>query len=65
MHNNADFREGVCLLEQNQSLPQGDVCLMILNNFERIVWPCADDVSFKCLPYQLVGCLMDNQGGNG
>ena len=27
--------------------------LVTLDNFERIVWPCADDVSFKCLPYQL------------
>ena len=27
--------------------------LVTLDNFERIVWPRADDVSFKCLPYQL------------
>ena len=39
MHDNADSREGVFLLDQNQSLPPGDACLMILNNFDRIVWP--------------------------
>ena len=37
MHDNADFRGGVFLLDQNQWLPSGDVVLMILNNFERIV----------------------------
>ena len=26
---------------------------MSLDNFERIAWPRAGDVSFKCLPYQL------------
>ena len=53
------------LLDQDQSSSSGDVCLVILNNFVRIVRSRTDDVSFKCLPYQLVGCLLDNQGGNG
>lgn len=29
------------------------VLLVTLDNFVLIAWPCAGDVSFKCLPYQL------------
>ena len=29
------------------------VLLVTLNNFVRIAWPRAGDVSFKCMPYQL------------
>lgn len=29
------------------------VNLMTLDNFERIAWPRAGDVSFECVPYQL------------
>ena len=29
------------------------VPLVTLDNFVLIAWPCAGDVSFKCLPYQL------------
>jgi hypothetical protein len=39
------------LLDQNQ--PASAVSLVTLNNFELIVWPCAEDVSFKGVPYQL------------
>ncbi len=38
------------LLEQNQ--PASAVGLMTLDNFSDRM-PCASDVSFKCLPYQL------------
>ena len=31
----------------------GTVILVTLDNFVPIAWPCAGDVSFKCLPYQL------------
>ena len=33
-------------------VPRG-VLLVTLNNFTLIAWPCAGDVSFKCMPYQL------------
>ena len=50
----SDLREGALLLDQNQSgSPRGPVSLVTLDNFERIAWPRAGDVSFKCLPYQL------------
>ena len=37
----------------------GPVPLVTLDNFGLIAWPCAGDVSFKCLRYQLsmVGVL--------
>ena len=39
------------LLDQNQTASA--VKLVTLNNFGLIVWPCADDVSFEGVPYQL------------
>ena len=30
-----------------------EVLLVILNNFGLIAWPCAGDVSFQGVPYQL------------
>ena len=41
----------VLLLDQNQSASA--VLLVTLNNFGLIVWPCADDISFEGVPYQL------------
>ena len=39
------------LLDQNQTASA--VSLVTLNKFGLIVWPCADDVSFEGVPYQL------------
>jgi hypothetical protein len=39
MQDNADLREGVFLLDQDQSLLSGDESLVILNNFVRIAGP--------------------------
>ena len=33
-------------------VPRG-VLLVTLNNVTLIAWPCAGDVSFKCMPHQL------------
>ena len=65
MHCNTDLPGGVILLAQNQSLLSGDETLVTQSNFVQIAWLLAGDASFKCLPYQLVGWLNANQGGNG
>jgi hypothetical protein len=53
-HSSALFTEGrALLLDQDQHGLSGPFNLMILNNFVLIARPCAGDVSFKCLPYQL------------
>ena len=52
MQTSSDLAGRALLLDQNQSglVP---VQLVTLDNFGLIAWPCAGDVSFKCLPYQL------------
>ena len=47
------FRGRAQLLDQNQSCSSGHASLVTLDNLQWIAWPCAGDVSFKCLPYQL------------
>ena len=46
---------GEHLLDQNQWVVACPLPfpLVTLNNFVLIAWPCAGDISFKCLPYQL------------
>lgn len=52
MRKSSDLRGGVQLLDQNQP-SFGSNCLVTLDNYRRIAWPCAGDISFKCLTYQL------------
>ena len=52
MQISSDLRGRALLLDQDQY----GLCpypLVTLDNFVLIAWPCAGDVSFKCLPYQL------------
>ena len=42
---------GMLLLDQNQT--STEVILVTLNNFGLIALPCAGDVSFESVPYQL------------
>jgi len=38
---------------RSKPIARKGVPLVTLDNFGLIAWPCAGDVSFKCLPYQL------------
>jgi len=38
---------------RSRPITRKGVPLVSLDNFGLIAWPCASDVSFKCLPYQL------------
>lgn len=53
MQHSSDLAGRALLLAQNQSGPCGRSYMVTLNNFVPIVCPSGDDVSFKCLPYQL------------
>ena len=52
MQISSDLRGRALLLDQDQ-YGLRSVPLVTLDNFVLIAWPCAGDVSFKCLPYQL------------
>ena len=47
----AATHEAALLLDQNQTASA--VLMVTLNNFGLIVRPCADDISFEGVPYQL------------
>ena len=54
MQSSTDPSRGKCAFIRSKPIrSSGPSVLVTLDNFGLIVWPRADDESFKCLPYQL------------